>query len=220
MPNKQILRKSINKKMRDFKFRTMAVKAVDIFQKNNPIIYINLDDRQQIEMRFMDVYCQAYREHLIAFEDLVLTAMAWQNVLSGNLIYRFLQVRENPYPDKQIDANQDILKDMVKQYQKRNLYDILDADFWGGNQGEDGFIEFKKPFIESFSAVGYDAEGDRTEASDVVDGVCSNFPLEVGYCMPDQMEFHLRTRRCVARFPYGYDFVIFIESKRDDVFNF
>jgi len=45
-----------------------------------------------------------------------------------------------------------------------------------------------------------------------IHGRCVHFPLEIGYCMPDQTETHLSTARCIARFPYGSRFIIFMEN--------
>jgi hypothetical protein len=73
------------------------------------------------------------------------------NLENGKTLYRFVEVREPPHSDKDISFNQAVLADMLKHYGDRGLYDIKNADFWGGNQGAAGFIEFFESFIGNFS---------------------------------------------------------------------
>ncbi|MGF6238320.1 hypothetical protein P3T42_000045 [Paraburkholderia sp. GAS38] len=103
---------------------------------------------------------------------------------------------------------------MIKHYGDRGLYNIKNADFWGGNQGADGFIEFFEPFIGNFSGCATDSteEVKQFAMANPIHGRCVHFPLEIGYCMPDQIETHLSTAHCIARFPYGSRFIIFMEN--------
>jgi hypothetical protein len=57
------------------------------------------------DIPFIDVYCQSFRTDLITFEDMILAAIAWQKILHGKTIYRFTEVREPPYSDKDISSN-------------------------------------------------------------------------------------------------------------------
>jgi hypothetical protein len=102
---------------------------------------------------------------------------------------------------------------MIKHYGNRGLYNIKNADFWGGNQGAAGFIEFFASFIGNFSGCATDSteEVKQFAMASPIHGRCVHFPLEIGYCMPDQIETHLSTARCIARFPYGSCFIIFME---------
>jgi len=203
----------LNKIRHDPEFSDMAFRALDVLEKD-PVLILTYPD-ERVEIPFMDIYCQAYRNDAIHFEDKVLTALAWQNILEGSLIYRFIQVRESPYRDKCIKENNDILLNMVKSYQGRDLYNIKEAVFWGGNQDADGFIEFSSPFIRDFKGRILKEKNDSKGKALVkksVNGKCWHFPLEVGYCMPYQIEAAFHTNQCVARFPYGYDVIIFLEK--------
>lgn len=213
MPSKAQLRYSVRKKLLDPQWRNYAFGALDVLERGNPYLVVNFNSGEEINVPFLDLYCQNYRSDLIHLEDKIITALAWQDILSGQLIYSFLQVRESPHPDRAIDANKAILKDMVEHYRER--FNMLGADFWGGNQGADGYIEFAEPFIRDFAGIAIDPPDDSASLSVTpVDGQRTWFPLEVGYCMPDQMEFHLATSRCVARFPYNSDIIVFLESRR------
>ena len=145
---------------------------------------------------------------------MILTAIAWQKILNGETIHRFIEVREPPHSDKDISSNKAALADMIKHYGDRGLYKIKDADFWGGNQGADGFIEFFEPFIGIFSGCAADSteEVKQFAMANPIHARCTHFPLEIGYCIPDQIETHLSTARCIARLPYGSRLIIFMEN--------
>lgn len=211
MPLKNAFRENVREQMKSQLWRKAACKALDVLQEKDPKIFITMDDGEVLEIRFMDIYCQTLRDDLIHFEDLVLTGLAWQNVLNRRLIYRVVQVRESPFSDREVERNNELLRDMIEHYPD---FGFVRANFWGGNQGADGTIEFKEPFIRDYSGTIVDNELSSDFKVEPVDGISKNFPLEVGYCMPDQMEFHFRTAGCVARFPYGYDFIIFFEFLR------
>lgn len=199
MPLRDHFRRAINVSLSSSSNRRRyAVEALDFYQTGTPTIYSNVDGGTQIELPFSDVFCQTARPDLLTFEDLVYVAESWQKILSGEMIYRILVVGESPHGDKETTANRAILKDMLSHYQERDV-GILNADFQGGGHDEDGYVSFSKPFITKDSENG-------------TAGSCKRFPLEVGYCMPDQMSFHLRQSRCVARFPYNHELIIFLED--------
>lgn len=206
----------MNQQLKDNKeYRKDACEAVNILLENNASIIINLEGAKKVEVPFIDIYCQAFRDDLVSFEDLVLTGFAWQRVYRGELIYRCIQVKESPHGDSEIELNREILLDMVSHYNKRGMYGLKSADFFGGKDGEDGYIEFEEPFITDYCGCPLGDDGDPVAhyPEEGINGRSKYFPLEVGYCMPDQMEYHLWRSGCVARFPYDIDVIIFLESK-------
>jgi hypothetical protein len=215
VPFKQLFRDLINQQLRrEPQFRKQAFGALDLLlQGEGPWLLCKYDDGNRLKLPLMDIYCQTAQLVSVCLEDLVITAFAWQKILQGEIIYDFIQVREPPYPDKEADKNRAILHDMVASYQQRGLYHLKEADFWGGTQGSDGYVEFDRPFINDFRGGSCDEmRREINPASPVIRGECKRFPLEVGYCLPNQMLTHLAESRCVARFPYGYNVIIFLEA--------
>lgn len=190
--------------------------ALDVLDMR-PHLVVKLEDGGSHKIPFMDVYCQISRGDLVTFEDLVMTAIAWQKVLSQELIYRFIEVRDSPHPDRSDGLNRAILQDMVGHYATRGVHSIKSADCWSGTQGADGYIEFEEPFIGHFSGCSIDAllKDIACKPSKPIWSQCTYFPLEIGYCSPDQLEQHLSISRCVARFPYGSEYIVFLESTAD-----
>lgn len=215
MPLKSNHRDVINRTLKsDPDYRKYAIDAVSVLDQK-PCLVVNLGN-DYFKIPFIDIYCQTFREDLVCFEDIVLTAIAWQHILLGQLIYRVIEVHEPPYGDNEIEKNGVILADMVEHYKTRNIYDIVAADFWGGTQDADGFIEFSEPLIRNYRGIPLPIKdtSDTLVHQHSIDGLCTHFPLEIGYCMPDQIEMHLAKTKCVARFPYGYRFIVFFESRR------
>ncbi len=183
-----------NRLIKDVVWRKFAMDALKLIKATPPVIYGKHETGETFEVPFRDLFCQTFRSDLVTLEDELYVAVAWQKVLAGKLVYRILHVRETPRRDANTVGNQAILTDMVDYYRERapETVPIVSAYFQGRGHGEDGIIDFSRPFVTG---------GKRT-----------NFPLEVGYCMPDQMFFHLSQCRCVARFAYGSDKIVFFEN--------
>jgi hypothetical protein len=106
----------INKGLRDDPaYRKDAIRALDVLE-TRPVIVVEFKNGYEIEIPFIDLYCQTQFNNHVTFEEMVVTAFAWQDVLSGDLIYRLIQVREPSRPDKEIELNKGILVDMVDHY--------------------------------------------------------------------------------------------------------
>ena len=213
MPLRNAHREAIaNRLQEDKQWRDYAFGALEIVERN-PSIAVNFNDGSRQELPFWDIYCQTSPRAEISLEEKIMTGIAWQHVLHGKYIYIVYQVRDKPKSDADIQGNNDILQDMVRRY--RPVF--ADAEFWGGTQGADGRITFKEIAIKNCWGI----EGRREDQLDLAKlsgpkkGICQQFPLEVGYCRPDQIDTHLMDSRCVARFPYGYDLVIFLEDLTD-----
>jgi hypothetical protein len=200
----------------DRQWRDYAFEALRIIQAGDPAILVRFEDGTRQRISFWDVYCQTHWRNSRSFIESLMTALAWQSILRNDWIYVVYQVREKPRPDEDVAGNNDILQDMIRRYPKI----FRGAEFWGGTQGEDGRISFHRTAIRDFR--GY-ASNDRQGAIEFahiprpVEGKETSFPLEVGYCLPDQFETHIMDEGCIARFPYGYDLIIFIEDIRDHV---
>lgn len=202
----------IDKLQMDREWRDYAFGALAIVEKN-PMITVKFSDGSQCQLPFQDIYCQVYCRDQINLEERIMTGIAWQHILLGEYIYVVYQVRETPKPDADIQGNNEILQDMVHRY--RSVF--ASAEFWGGTQGADGQITFKKAAIKDFWGVEV-AQEIGFDVSKVVGprrGRCQYFPLEVGFCHPDQIQTHFFNSNCVARFPYGHDLVIFLEDLTD-----
>jgi hypothetical protein len=216
MPLRHNYRTAINRTLKgDPDFRRYAINALEVLDQK-PSLIVKFTDGE-LKVPFIDIYCQTPLQNRVTFEDLVLTAIAWQHILCGQLVYRFIEVSECPYSDKEIEKNRGILTDMVKHYNTRNMYGIESADFWGGTKDADGYIKFSEPFIKCFKGmtVSMEKQSDNSGNPNNCDnGTCKDFPLEIGYCTPDQIEMHFSKSKCVARFPYGYNLIVFLESKR------
>lgn len=217
MPLGQDFRSIINDAMKtDAQYRRYLISALEILDRK-PTLLVRFQE-YEVEIPFMDIYCQALSEDQVHFEDLALTAIAWQHILLGKLIYRFIEVAEPPQADKEKFHNKAILMVAAEHYRSaNNLYDFESVDFWGGTQGADGFIKFNEPLIRNYRGrplTRHDAIAPLGNLRAPVSGLCKNFPLEVGYCLPHQIETHLVKTGCVARFPYGYNIIVFLESMR------
>lgn len=215
MPLRRNYRDAINRTLKgDSNFRKYVMSALEVLDQK-PSLLVKFAD-SELRLPFLDIYCQVALPDQMYFEDIVLAAIAWQHILNGQLIYRFIEVRDIPHTDNEIQKNREILSDMVKHYNMRSMYKIESADFWGGTQDADGYIKFSEPFIKSFKGlpISREKKSDDPEDNTPVDGSCMYFPLEIGDCMPDQIEMHLAKSRCVARFPYGYNLIVFLESRR------
>lgn len=197
--------------LEDPSLREVVWQAISVYRKD-PYLLVSREDGSSYEIPFADVYCQVWRADSVCFEAEVAAALAWQDILAGRLVYRFIEVREPPQPDKEIEANREILKDMVSVYNEAGVYDLKGADFWGGTQDEDGYVEFNSPFIDGFEGFSLDELGGVQDRV-VVEGLKGSlmFPLEVGYCESHQMVKHLSLAKCVARFPYKHPYIVFLQ---------
>lgn len=170
-------------------FYTQALK----FYKENDFIHVSTIDCPEICIK--DYFCQ---EHGLGighqtYQEKLIPAALWQHVLKGDIEY---SIQETPrcFMDGQQKENDDLVKSYVKNVTDGN---IIDAAFWGGTHGEDGFVEFKTPPISKKT----------------------HFPLEVGYCKSTQFFYQLVVRRCIARLPYNSDYIIYFEIVNNDLYN-
>lgn len=83
--------------------------------------------------RSFNTYCQTPYKQIVRFEELVITALAWQDVLYGDLIYRFLPTNAPPLSDHYLAGNNRILEGLIKKFRKR--YGLISAEFIGGRYG-------------------------------------------------------------------------------------
>ena len=214
MPSRSAFITGISQKLKDPVYRKIAIKSVDILQSLQPSIHINFEDGSLEKYPFIDIVCQTMRGDNIMFEDLIYTALLWQEVCSRNLIYRVIQVCSEPKADADVEGNRQILQNMISHPKYQESFDFKGADFHGGQSGADGYIHFNRPPITDYRGYEVDWNGDGPEPPTniaPVDGKCTEFPLEVGYCLPDQILANFIQAGCVARFPYGSDIIFLLE---------
>lgn len=158
-------------------------KMIKVFDKN--MCWIGCQDSPQLFV--YDFFCQLWsgNNSTVIEEDLIVSRLL-QKILSNQLQY-IIQETPQCFTDDDIENNQKLFKSY-----KESCFDlkVLDSDFWGGKQGEDGFIEFEEPIIKTQK----------------------RFPLEVGYVRPTQVEYHLIHRKCLARLPYNSDYIVYFED--------
>ena len=158
-------------------------KMLKVFDKS--ACHISCQDSP--ELLVYPFFCQlwsGYEDTLI--EENLICASLWQLILAGKIQY-VLQQTPRCFQDHEIKENQSLFKSY-----KISCIDhrVKEADFWGGKNGEDGFIEFEEPLIKNQTY----------------------FPLEVGYVRPTQVAYHLTHRKCIARIPYESDYIVYFES--------
>jgi len=136
--------------------------------------------------------------HSIA-DDLIAARM-WQMILHEELKYR---IQETPkcFADKEKEKNDQLVKSYMTNVKpmdnSTNFAKVIEANFWGGTQGSDGYIKFDKPFIEKQIY----------------------FPLEIGYCKASQFYCNLITFSSIARLPYESNYIIYFELDNPDYFS-
>jgi hypothetical protein len=216
MPSKEEYYSAINSRLRDDpKWRKDVVLALEKFEKTPPSLIVHFSSNEpDIAIPVEDIFCQTSRPDQLKFEDKIATVALWSSIIAGNIMYRFVQVKSQPRKDKDIEGNQAILTDMIGRYPNLG---IKEATFFEARQsGEDGQIVFEKPFINNFQGLVILPNGkpSRKKLLPPADGKATRFPLEVGYCMPDQINWHLGTHGALARFPYKTNIIVFLERRR------
>lgn len=199
-------------------YRDKAFGALDVFD-GGPRLFVNRDDGDVVSIAFSDIYLQAFRSDQVTLEDKIMAAFAWQKILTGRMIYGFLEVRSTPFSDANFDSNNAVLKELVDICRPEGWYDLKDAQFYGGPgaKGQDGHVEFNTPFIKDFVGQAIEADGERCAPKGPFHGVKTLFPLEVGFCLPSQIEMHLAQCRSVVRWPYGCKYLIFLEEYNEAI---
>jgi hypothetical protein len=211
MPSRAGLIRAVNRALLKRPWRTYALEALEVLEDQDPALAFHFSDGHYVDVSFVDLFCQTSRPDQLAFEEWILVALAWQDILAGHTIYKGIQVREPAGADTNVEHNDAILQDMRYVYQ--GVLPIVRAHFWGGTQGADGVIEFQTAPISHFQGCAYTPGQELGGApSRPLAGTCTVFPLEVGYCLPHQMIFHFSQSHCVARFPYGYDMLVLLET--------
>lgn len=120
----------------------------------------------------------------------------WQMVCNDHIKF---SIQETPmcFPDKNIKENDELVKSYITCIKSdQDDYKIIESEFWGGTQGEDGYIRFNKPPIKNITY----------------------FPLEVGYCKATQFWYHIIQRLSIARLPYDSNYIIYFELVKPEIY--
>lgn len=145
MPARRVSRAATNRQLMDPEFREYAFKSLWVLD-GEPALHFRLGDGETYTVPFMDVYCQALGPQNLRFEDLVTTALRWQEVLRGELIYRGIRLTGEPFSDADTERNRALVKEAVSYHQSIGDANFLDADFKGGTRaGQDGYVAFSAP---------------------------------------------------------------------------
>lgn len=143
------------------------------------------------ELIFYPFVCQLWegRDCTCIEEDLI-CAYIWQKVIHNKITYK---IQETPkcFKDDQIKENDNLVKSYVEHCKDSG---VIAAEFIGGNQGADGFVEFSNPPNENNTI----------------------YPLEIGYIKPTQFYYHITHSKCIARLPYDSDYIVYFENLEKD----
>lgn len=190
---RQINEEVVNERMKDPLWRDVIVEAM-----------MNLNEGKY-PTRYVDVIGQKWRNS--SSYDLydTLPFLAVHTAIRTGLIAIFqVPVHETPYRDKMATANNATLSKITGPFK---------AKFWGGTQGEDGYIEWSKPvnaILDTGAECGY-----------VIALPKIYFPLEVGTTSFVKTKFQLTyafmdSGPCcgLARWPYGQNRItVLVPSK-------
>ena len=112
-----------------------------------------------------------------------------------------IPVGEEPHQDKDVAGNNVVLNNLSRPFKGR---------FWGGNQDEDGFIEWDRPIHVTSCAAGEDREEVRWLLAKP-----KRVPLEVGYNSSSKFRRDIRGYHSYARWPCGQPFItVFLDIDR------
>jgi hypothetical protein len=193
----------------DLRTGPMVHKAHALYQYVPPVLFGTLDDGARFEIDWDTLFCQVIRR---PWWMPVLAALEWQRLLGGLLIYRFIQMPCEPYADAEAEKMNAALQDMLRSYNaSASLPKMVEAEFWGGTQDEDGVIAFESAGIPEGGGCACKLDGTPSGEVLHISGSATRFPLEVGYCGADQMLNHLDSSGCVARWGYGQRYLTLLE---------
>lgn len=142
------------------------------------------------ELEVLPFFSQLWEgRNVTTLEEDLICATLWQRIIQNKLTYL---VQETPhcFSDAQIDENKNLVKSYISNVINQEKGKIINADFWGGKRGEDGFIQFSNPPL----------------------GNVTRFPLEIGYVTPSQFYYHIYYSKCIARLPYRSDYIVYFED--------
>lgn len=120
------------------------------------------------------------------------------NIKNPKYLTFHVYIGETPYPDKEIEKNNDILKKLNRPFK---------ANFHGGNQGQDGSFSWSQP-IHTPIVIG-------TEIRWVLLDGKITLPLEVGTNSSQKFNMYMLHGPGIARWPYDSDYITaFINTDR------
>ncbi|WP_039925139.1 hypothetical protein [Alishewanella aestuarii] len=142
--------------------------------------------------KFVDCVFQYDFHHFVDIFDIYILAYITTLLRHPNrkLAVFQLPVGAEPYPDKEIELN---------QQQLNMLKEPFSGEFWGGKQGEDGYVKWSRPI----HCLARENEGQLAWV--VIEA--NKAPLEVGYNDSGKFYRYLIENGICARWPYGQSYI-------------
>ena len=142
-------------------------------------------DKEWVEIVFQKLHPKNY-----TMSDSAIFASVWTQIHLGNLLTLRIPVGQCPSSDEQLQANSDALETLPFPFS---------CKLWGRNFEQDGLLEWGASIRAGSSKAG--------EALLPVEISSGKSPLEIGYTDSTTTFSHLKQNRCLARWPYGHNFV-------------
>jgi hypothetical protein len=152
-----------------------------------------------ISKKYVDVIGQKWREKFNIYDAFSFYLISYA-ITSGRIAIFQIPVNSEPFPDKEIVKNNEVLKKLEYPFS---------GEFFGGTQGEDGYIHWDTPINALFCK-------DNTKSFVIVESLTDKngsqtvCPLEVGYIPFEKTLWYLRSALDIsgggnglARWPYG-----------------
>lgn len=149
--------------------------------------------------RFRDVVFQKWEgDDSVTFSDVYAFAMIHTWLNTGKVVMAAINMGQEPKADANIKDNHELLSTRLPLLDCHGDDDISckwNGGFWGGTQGEDGFIEWTGEAVFERFQDGKPAGWQRFPSDRLV--------LEVGTTAAAKTLAQLKTNGGVARWPYG-----------------
>lgn len=186
------LNEELSTLLNDVHWRTKAMEALALFETVQPLLQYS-HQGQTLSIPFIDVVCQSTWKRHTFFSNLY-GAILWQQVISGKTSIGILPTAQTPVNDNRPLENQATIEAALQPY----VGAVVTCR--STKSGADGSICFRKCPMST----ALDSENETNLDEEWI------FPLEIGACMPHQIEVHLSKGGNVARFPYGWRAIVLI----------
>lgn len=194
-----ILHEKMTRLLADSAWRNSALTALDVVESGKAHFNCTDASGEEYAVPFLDVVWQTSRtrnDFLLS----VYSAVLWQKILCGHFDIAVIPTSAGPKADDMPQDNQAILTAACVPWLKCGAKVVCRST----KQGADGEVIFdSNPFQRPECDV--DMFGSEASAQIV-------FPLEIGYCMPTQIEVHRSLGGAFARFPYGAPFLFLFQE--------